>query len=325
MNPRLTDVLGRAVERREPLRSGGATTAYRLVHDRADGLADLTLDWFDAVAVLSLYRQFSAAQEQQLVAAVVEVAHPRALYLKRRPKEARIAANAARDEVAPTAPVYGEPVESCTVAEEGLRFAIRPGQGLSVGLYLDMRDTRSWARARLGGAAVLNCFAYTCAFSVAARAGGAAKVVNVDLSRRVLRWGEENAELNGQPIEPKDYLAGDVFEWLRRLAKREARFEAVILDPPSFSKAPQGVFSSQRDYPRLVQAAAAVLGPGGLLIACSNHAAIEPSRFERQVRQGLEQAGRGAQLTERLGPSPLDFPATKEQPAALKVLVWKVR
>src|SRR5690606_23072127 len=110
----------------------------------------------------------------------------------------------------------------------GLRFIICPGQGLSVGLYLDMRDGRQWVRGQVAGRTVLNCFAYTCAFGVYSHAGGAARVVNLDLSRRVLDWGEENLRRNG--VEPRriDHIAGDTFDWLGRFQKKGEQFDCVI-------------------------------------------------------------------------------------------------
>src|SRR5207248_9319272 len=101
----------------------------------------------------------------------------------------------------------------------------------SVGLYLDAREVRAWVREHAAGKLALNCFSYTCGYAVAALAGGARRVVNVDISRRVLDWGAENAELNGQAVSRRDYIAGDVFEWLDRFAKKGEVFDLVILDP----------------------------------------------------------------------------------------------
>jgi 23S rRNA (cytosine1962-C5)-methyltransferase len=140
----------------------------------------------------------------------------------------------------------------------------------------------------------------------------------------VLDWGAENAELNGQPASKEDFLAGDVFEWLKRLSKKDQRFDVVILDPPSFSTSKGGRFSAAKDYPRLVEQAAAVLAPKGLLLACCNLALLEPSRFELQVREGLLRAHRKPGATQRLGASPIDFPGSPDEPPPLKVLAVEV-
>ncbi len=313
--------LREARERRGSLLADPDTRALRLLHGEADGVPEVTADVFGDLVVLSLYRDLSDAEEHQLADAAVQAWAPRSLYLKRRPREARVVANTRKEQLAPERPVRGEPLADLQTLEGGLRFLIRPAQGLSVGLYLDMRDTRAWLRAQVAGRTVLNLFAYTCAFGVYAHAGGAARVLNVDASRRVLEWGEENARLNGQSVDRYDYVAGDVFAWLERLAKKGERFDVVVCDPPSFATTRTSRFSAARDYAALAAAAARVVAPGGRLVACCNHAGLEARRFEAQVRQGALQAGREARAVASLGPSPLDFPATPQLPAALKVRV----
>jgi 23S rRNA (cytosine1962-C5)-methyltransferase len=263
-------------------------------------------------------------QEQELLDAAEAAWAPRSLYLKRRPKEARHLANVAKEQLAPEVAARGESVESLVALENGLRFLIRPGQGLSVGLYLDMRDTRAWLAGEVRGLTVLNLFSYTCGFGVAATAGGARRVLNIDASRRVLDWGEENARLNGQPVDRYDYVAGDVFEWLGRLAKKGETFDVVVADPPSFATTRTSRFSAARDYANLAEAAARVVVPGGRLVACCNLATLASRRFEAMVTEGVSRAGRKGRGSLSLGPSPVDFPATPEHPAALKVRVLEL-
>lgn len=321
----LPALFSRAVERRRSLREAADTTAYRLLNAEGDGLEDVTLDWFDGVAVLSLYRSFVPDEEARLLDAVTTALSPRSLYLKRRPREARVVANTRKAELAPETAARGAEVEAVDVLESGLRFRIRPGQGLSVGLYLDMREGRRWVREHAAGRRVLNLFAYTCGFGVAARAGGAARALNVDLSRRVLDWGAENLSLNGHPPEPHDFLAGDVFEWARRLTKKEEQFELVILDPPSFSTGKGTRFSAARDYPKLVADCAALIAPGGVLLACCNLASLTFPRFRAQVLEGLAGQGRTGRQVLSLDRPPIDFPEAAGAPPALKVMAFEVR
>ncbi|MDC0709274.1 class I SAM-dependent rRNA methyltransferase [Stigmatella sp. ncwal1] len=325
MSASLTERLREARAQRGALLSDPRTTAFRLVNGAPDGVPDVTVDTFSGVPVVSLYRDFTPSEEQALVDAAWEAWAPRSLYLKRRPREARVLANVAREVVAPEQPARGEPVESLEALENGVRFLIRPAQGLSVGLYLDMRETRGWLRGEVRGLTVLNLFSYTCAFGVVATAGGAKRVLNVDTSRRVLDWGEENARLNGQPVDRYDYVAGDVFDWLGRLAKKGERFDVVISDPPSFSTTRTTRFSAARDYPLLAEAAARVVAPGGRLVACCNLAPLTPRRFEGLVDEGVARAGREARFVASLGPSPVDFPSSPEAPSGLKVHVVQLR
>ena len=323
--PRLVDTLRAARARRGALLSDAATTAFRLLNGAGDGVPDVTADVFGDVVVVSLYRDLSEAEEATLLDAAVTAWTPRSVYLKRRPREARVLANVAKDALAPEAAARGEAVEDFVAKENGLCFHIRPGQGLSVGLYLDMRDTRAWLQAQASGLTVLNLFAYTCAFGVAATAGGAKRVLNMDASRRVLEWGEENARLNGQSVERYDYVAGDVFDWLGRLAKKGESFDVVVADPPSFSTTKTTRFSAARDYARLAEAAAKVVAPRGRLVACCNLAGLPSRRFETMVLEGVTRAGRTGKAVGSLGPSGLDFPTPPGEEPALKVHVVQLR
>jgi 23S rRNA (cytosine1962-C5)-methyltransferase len=313
--------LRKAAARRAPLLASGQTTAYRWVHGRADGMEGVTVDVFGDVLVVALYAD---AEPGPLVQALVQEAAPRAVYVKRRPRGAsRLAPEALRAR-APITPVHGAPVETLDVLEEGLVFRIRPAEGLAVGLYLDMRDTRVYLRAHARGATLLNCFAYTGGFAVAARAGGASSAANVDLSKRALAWASENAVLNGQVPLEAETLAGDVFSWLRRLERAGRTFSMVVLDPPAFARGPSGPFSAGRDTPGLVAGAARLVQPGGLLLACCNQQSLSSARFGALVQRGLAEARRSGARIEHLGASPVDFPVAEGEPVGLKVEVLRL-
>ena len=317
--PPLVPAFKKAAAARSRLAATPGLTCYRLLNADADGVHGVTADRFGDVVVLSLYESLDAEAEASVLDAAAEAWAPRAVYLKRRPREARVVANTARSEVSPEGPARGEEVSTVVALEGHLQFDIRPSAGLSVGLFLDMREARAWVRAHAQGRTVLNTFAYTCAFSVAARAGGAARVLNLDASRRVLDWGEDNHRLNGLPVERRDFVAGDVFEWLGRLGRKGETFDLVILDPPSFATTAHSRFSAARDYPKLVAEACRVLGPGGTLLACCNLAGLTHERFLASVEQGLASAGRRVRGRTRLLPG-ADFPTHPAGPHGLQVL-----
>ncbi|HSP20175.1 MAG TPA: class I SAM-dependent methyltransferase, partial [Myxococcaceae bacterium] len=280
------------------------------------------LDVFADVAVLSTYD----AQDPGPVAdAAMAMLSLRAVYLKARPREAGRLRGEERAVRAPGLPLRGEAVESVDVQEQGLRFRIRPGAGLAVGLYLDTREARGWVRAHAEARTLLNCFSYTGAFAVAARAGGAMRAVDVDLSRRSLGWAEQNARLNGQAAPETDRLAGDVFDWLRRFRKRGEQFDAVVLDPPGFARFQSGTFSAARDWPALAAEAAAVVAPGGWLLAACNVVSLRGRRFDAALAEGVRQAGRTAEEVASPGASEIDFPRPPGEEAPLKVRVLRLR
>jgi 23S rRNA (cytosine1962-C5)-methyltransferase len=318
------DVLARSFEKARDRRRAlltSETNCVRLVHSHADGVPGVTVDSFGGeLVVASTYETFSEDEEQAIGRACVDVFAPKSVYLKRRPREARHVANVAASEVSPTTPLQLAPMAECVGLENGLRYLIRPAAGLSVGLFLDMRDTRAWLRGQVSGKTVLNCFSYTCAFSVAARSGGAARVANIDVSRRVLDWGVENHAANGLSTDKRDFIAGDVFEWLARFAKKSESFDVVVLDPPSFATTAKSRFSAARDYPKLVQAALSVLPKGGTLVACCNLSQLDDRGFLALVEKGFALAGRRAGKRTPLRASEVDFPPHPETPHGLHVV-----
>lgn len=288
------------------------TSCFRWVDGELPGV---TVDCFGEVAILSFYRPAAPGEAEALARALVDAGGATSVYVKFRPKEARRAANEAPAEVAPPTPLVGPPVEALEVREQGLVFVIRPANGLSVGLYLDARDARAWVRGAAPGRRVLNLFAYTCGFGVAARVGGAARAANVDASRKVLDWGEENLARNGFSPERYDFIAADAFDWLGRLEKKGEQFELVVLDPPGFANSKTRRFSAARDYHELVAAAEAVVAPGGLVLAMCNVEALSARDFEAHLDRGL--GGRRSTTVTAFGASPVDFAS----PSALKCVV----
>jgi 23S rRNA (cytosine1962-C5)-methyltransferase len=313
-----------ARSRRIVLENDATTTAYRLVNADGDGIPGLTLDHVDGALVASLYTELGAATENALIETIAELFKPRAVYLKRRPREARHLANTDRDQLAPELPVYGETLETITALENGVKYAIRPGGDLSVGLFLDMRDTRAWLRPRVREKTVLNAFAYTCGFGVVARLGRASRVVNLDLSRRVLDWGAQNYALNGLEAERPDFISGDVFDWLDRFARKHEQFDVVILDPPSFSTAKGSRFSAAADYDKLAALASRIVAPGGTMLACCNHAKLPRRAFARMLEEGIKRAGRRASVIASLRQSEVDYPVPDDLEGPLKVIALEL-
>lgn len=296
---------------------GEGTTVYRAAHTTETG-GVFALDLAGDAAVLSLYADLSPQEEARLAAACGALPGVVGVYLKRRPPEARHLANVARGQLSPPDPVWGKARPEVVALERGVPFLLRPGADLSTGLFSDARPLRAWVRehAPLGGR-VLNTFAYTCGFGLNAALGGAGTVKNVDLSRKVLGWGQQNYALSGLTAPDSDFLYGDVFEWLGRLARRGDRFELVILDPPSFARGRGGVWRSERDYARLAALAVGVTAPGGQVLAVTNHAGLTGLALKRMVAAGLGEAGRRGQPTAHLGAGE-DYPGATH----LKAQVW---
>ena len=224
------------------------------------------------------------------------------------------------------------------VQENGLNFELSFDEGCSVGLFLDQRDNRrrfliqhvaagfpllpgSQRRASSGGGVeVLNMFAYTCGFSVCAAKAGA-RTTSVDLSKKYLEWGKRNFIANQIDPAEHEFLHGDAFDWLRRLARKKRAFDVVILDPPTFSRSKgRGTFQVEKDYGKLVAAALPLVRPQGVLFAATNAATWRPEEFLATISEAIHSAKRKI-IQQHYAPQPPDFPIIRAEPAYLKT-VW---
>ncbi len=325
--PGLITLLQIAQERRNPLSLDPAqdNTAFRLINEDGDGFPGITLDAFGNTLVLNLYDpQIRAGNSgfRVLLEAINKAFPGRPLYAKFRPLSAtNLGASAPPPDIAPPLPLLGEPTPEINIWENGLNYLIRPGNGLSVGLFLDMRQMRERIEKWAEGKTVLNCFSYTCGFGVAAMAGGATRVLNLDVANPVLEWGKENYRANGLTPDDFDFVQGDVFDWLNRFGRKGEKFDIVILDPPSFSTTRQTRFAADKDYDMLATLAAKTVAPGGKLIACTNNARLERRIFRHMVFKGISTAGYKVSqdtLSQYEEPT-LDFPHEGE--GYLKIIV----
>ncbi|MFT7518783.1 MAG: 23S rRNA (cytosine1962-C5)-methyltransferase [Kiritimatiellia bacterium] len=300
------------------------TTGYRLVNAENDGLAGLRVDVWAHTVVLTLDSPAVAVVVDDVVAWLIEHLFPKAIYLCYRP-DPRDDRDFDSVEPAPGLLHGHHPPGDIRVTEHGMGMLVRPSEGPDVGMYADMRAVRRWLEPYWGGRSVLNTFAYTGAFSVAAAMGGAMEVVTVDLSSRYLERAEANFVANDLEPGLYDFLAEDTFKVLDRFRRQGRRFDVVIVDPPSFSHAKEGTWSAKRDFPRLVAAACRVLQSGGWLVAASNHGQTSPRDFRGWISEGARRANVSAQELAWLGQAP-DFPAATSFPEGryLKVGVWRI-
>jgi len=301
-----------------------ATDAWRAIHGASDGFPGWYVERLGDY-LLSLKAGPMDASEQAHLARLVERFGARGAYHKTLVRKLR----GATPEAASPQLALGEPApERFLVTENELRFELSFAEGYSVGLFLDQRDNRR--RLLTGHVAagfdlppaleVLNTFAYTCGFSVAAAKGGA-RATSLDLSKKYLEWGRRNFALNGLDPVGRDFIYGDTLDWLGRLGRKGRKFDLVLLDPPTFSQSKaSGAFRAKHDYGRLVKAALPLVKPGGALFASTNAADWPPEDFLAV----LDESARIAQRTitrRHYAPQPPDFPVSRAEPAYLKT-VW---
>jgi 23S rRNA (cytosine1962-C5)-methyltransferase len=207
----------------------------------------------------------------------------------------------------PPALVVGDPSESLQtiVTEWYLKFGIDFGTGYSPGLFLDQRENRRYVR-HIAPKGLLNCFAYTCSFSVSAACNGAS-TLNIDLSKKYLARGRENFALNNLSTMDHRFIADDVRSVLPRLARRGEKFDTIILDPPTFSRSPEGkTFQVQYDFKNLLISGLAVAERDAHVLVSTNCSALGVRALEVMARYCLKETRRAATFHRPL-PLP-DFP-----------------
>ncbi len=322
---------------------GNATNAWRLIHGASDDQPGWYVDRLGDY-LLSQSDLTIAQPQQALLEGWVKQLDLKGAYHKQLDRHVR---KSSPTQASP-ALLFGEAApERFEIVENGVRYGLSFAEGYSVGLFLDQKDNR---RRLLTGHVgreftegrhscrpdrtdtqpgdrnvalpfnVLNTFAYTCGFSVCAALAGAT-VTSLDLSRKYLDWGRDNFRLNQLDPEQHDFIFGDCFDWLKRLAKKGRIFDLVLLDPPTFSQSKEsGVFKADKDYGDLVDLALKVLAPEGLLFCSTNCATLRPEPFLEAIRGAAIRSGR-AITQEFFAPQTPDFPTSREEQGYLKT-VW---
>lgn len=289
MPPSFQSALETALLRRQSIDTR-ITTAYRLFNSEGDDTPGLVVDrWGEALLIES-----AQSPPDTLCAALLSAFPGASIYHKTTTPQIR---RLSKKEAAPVQISGPTLPEKFVVLENGMKFWISLVAGYSTGLFLDQRENRRRIlEMDLAGKTVLNTFAYTCAFSVCAAQAGAT-VTSLDLSKKYLAWGRENFRVNHLDDTAHDFIFGDVFDWLPRLAKKGRQFEVIILDPPTFSTAKSGQpFQAGKDYPQLIALAKGCLTTDGRVLACINTHDTPTTEFKRVT--GIR----------HILPLPLDFP-----------------
>lgn len=280
----------------------GDTDVARLVNAEGDKLPGLTVDRYGDFLMVQYYTRAWERYLSVFVTALQEVYNPVGIYAKYRPQETRKLSSGKKGKSPQGRLVAGRPApEDLTVRENGLCYRVDLLKDLNTGLFHDQRQNRLELRHMTAGCRVLNLFAYTGAFSVAAAAGGAEQVSSVDVSARYLDWARENFRLNEINDKQHEFLVGDCFAELDKLAKAGRAFDIVLMDPPSFSTTRKSRFSTSGGTADLVEKALKLLVPNGLLITSSNLQKMSLPDYLKELRKGAQKAGRMLQVIKTSG------------------------
>lgn len=189
------------------------------------------------------------------------------------------------------------------IRENAMQLEISFQSGYSQGIFLDQRDNRAEVRRLMApGLRLLNTFAYTGAFSVAAAMAGA-ETTTLDLSQPYLDWAKRNLAHNQLDPAAHHFCKGDTFHWLRRFAKQGRSFDGIILDPPTFSRDEKGkIFRAEENFGELAALAADLLTPDGWLLCSTNCRTLGLNDFQKQLRNAIRRP-----MSPRHSEMPADF------------------
>jgi 23S rRNA (cytosine1962-C5)-methyltransferase len=273
------------------------TNAARVIHADGDELSGIVVDRYDDLLVVEIANRGAEQLKPLIVDTLRRELAPRVLYCKNDLPVRGLERLTTDDEQT------GGGSSSVTVLESGLRFRVDPAEGQKTGFFLDQRENRRMTRALAGGKRVLNLFSYSGAFGVYAAAGGAASVMNVDVSAKAIELARENQSLNGVEGE---LVVADAFQYVRQ---HRERYDLLICDPPAFAKSRGEVERAARGYKDVNLHALRMIEAGGLMMtfSCSGHMSID--LFQKVIFAAALDAGRRVSFVRRLTAGP-DHPVS---------------
>ncbi len=283
-----------ALRKRLPINS----TGLRLVHGEADGLPGLIVDRYGD----TLCAQFGSAGAERWKATLVELLL-QATGCTRLYERSDASVRALEGLPETTGWLRGDGDTELTITEHGWQLTLDMATGHKTGFYLDQRDNRAllgrWVQ-HYGLQDVLNCYCYTGGFTVAALAGGAARVTSVDSSAPALQRVAAHVALNGFDAARSSSHDADVNQFLRDALQAGRSYDAIVLDPPKFAPTAAHAERAARAYKDINRLALKLLAPGGLLLTFSCSGGINADLFHKIVAGAAIDAGVDGAILQRL-------------------------
>jgi len=314
--------LAQAQARRDGL-FDAQTTGYRLIHGESDGWPGLVLDRYDSTLVLKLYTAAWLLRLDEILMLIKEKISCVRIVLR---LSRNIQASAEKQfKLKDGQILFGTAHDGPVIfSENGVRFEAEVLRGQKTGFFLDQRENRREVESLAAGRRVLNAFSFSGGFSVYAARGGATSVTDLDISAHALESAKRNFALNRNfPTVDAcrhETVQADAFEWIEKAA---AKFDLVVLDPPSLAKRAVEREGAIRAYERSNSLGIKLLARDGILVAGSCSAHVPSAEFFDAVRRAAGKSGRKlVELKTMLHPA--DHPAGFKEAEYLKVIYLKV-
>ena len=301
------ELVGSAVGRRADFFAHGYTNAVRLVNAESDQLPGVVADYYAGYVVIQLTSAGADAHRDEIADALMTYAPfclgvSERLDLKDREKEGLgKSSNNGIIECSNDFQVLrgAEPPAEIEIAEGPCKFLVDVRKGHKTGFYLDQRDARMLVGSLTNGCEVLNCFSYTGGFGLFARACGASKVTQVDISGDALAMAKKNEQLVHMCGTTMEYVEADVFEYLRKCRDEGKKFDFIVLDPPKFAATKSQVMKAARGYKDINLLAMKLLKPNGYLATFSCSGAMTPELFDQVLSEAAVDAKKDFQVIAR--------------------------
>jgi 23S rRNA (cytosine1962-C5)-methyltransferase len=282
---KVTRYLSEAVNARQSLIDADHVTAFRMFNGFYEGIPDLVADVYGKTLVLVGYG--ADIDPVQLL-----LQQARDFYLESLPWITCVI-NKYRAVEAPElcrgTITFGSKPET-EIMEHGCKYALDLLMNQDNSLYLDTRNLRKWLLEQSVGVEVLNTFAYTGSLGVAALAGGASQVTQVDRNQRFLDVARRSAVLNHLDLGKMRVTAVDFFVEVGQLKRKGRLFDLVILDPPFFSVTGKGTVDQVENSTRLINKIRPLVKDGGRIIAINNALFLSGEDYMKSLKT-LDQNG----------------------------------
>lgn len=265
---------------------------YRWVFAESDGLPGLIVDRYNDVLVVQINTAGMERVTSLIVAALEELAHPRAILLR---NDSSARTMEGLPEIVRWA--YGETDVPLRVRENGTEFEIDAQNGQKTGWFYDQRMNRTRMRSYVSHRRVLDLFSYVGAWGVQAATAGASHVTAVDSSAPALERVKANAERNGVGARVTT-VHDDVFDYLKVLRAQRDRFDVVICDPPALIKRKKDLKEGTAAYHHLNQLAMHLVSNGGTFITCSCSYHMDRAAFGEMLLNSARGIDRRYQIVE---------------------------
>ena len=243
----------------------------RVVFAESDGLPALVADSFGDVVVIQSLALGMERWKDTVVDALMEELSPRGVWERSDVKVRELEGMEQTQGL-----LHGSVPDEVEMTENGLRFLVDVKRGQKTGYFLDQKENRAAIAPFVRGARVLDCFTHTGAFALHAAHYGASEVTAVDISDLACRQAARNAERNGLSIALEE---ANAFDLLRARYDAREQYDAIILDPPAFTKTRAAAEAALRGYKEINLRAMKLLRDGGFLITCSCSHHVSPQAF----------------------------------------------